>query len=344
MKKINIGIIGAGSFSSIHLDGLERISEANVCAICDLDEANAKNAAQKYSIPFWCTDYHDILKKTEIDAVIVVTGDQAHRQATVDALNVGKHVLCEKPMALCMDDCKAMIEASEKSAKKLMIGQICRYTPGFIKAKELVESGEIGELFYVESEYAHDYSKIGGNGGWRVTPERHPFIGGACHAMDLLRWIAGDPHEVFAYSNHKILTDWPVDDCTIAVMKFPGDVIGKVFNSVGCKRAYTMRTCLYGSKGTIVVDNTTPLLDLYKADVKGSERDFGRDWQNMKIQLIVPIDNHNTYGEIKEFIDCIVNDKDIVMTGKQGASTVSACLSVVESAKTGMPVKVNYDF
>ena len=344
MRKIKIGIIGAGSFSEFHLEGLERIKEAEVLVICDLDEENARAKAEKYNIPMWCTDYNEILNNDEIDAVIVITGDQAHRKITVDALNAGKHVLCEKPMALNMDDCRAMIDASKASGKKLMIGQICRYTPGFVKAKELVEEGVIGELFYVESEYAHDYSKIGGNGGWRVTPERHQFLGGACHAMDLLRWIAGDPYEVFAYSNHKMLTDWPVDDCTIAVMKVPNDVIGKVFNSSGCKRAYTMRTVLYGSKGTIIVDNKSPLLELYKSDICGQERNFGRDQQNIKMQLIVALADHNTYGEITEFLDCIINDKDIVMTGEEGASTVSACLSVVESTKTGVPVKVNYDF
>ena len=344
MRKVKLGIIGAGSFSAIHLEGLERISEAEVLSICDLTIESAKAAAEKNNIPHYTSDYKEILENKDIEAVIVITGDQAHRKITVDALNAGKHVLCEKPMALSTEDCKAMCEAAKKSGKKLMVGQIGRYTPGFIKAKELVDEGTIGELFYVESEYAHDYSKIGGAGGWRVTPERHPFLGGACHAVDLLRWIAGNPTEVFAYSNHKMLKDWPVDDCTIAVMKFPNDVIGKVFNSVGCKRSYTMRTCLYGSKGTIIVDNKTPLLDLYRDEVGGSERNFGRDQLNIKMQLIVPLADHNTYGEIKDFLDCIINDKEILMSGEQGAATVSVCLSAVESAKCGLPVKVDYNF
>lgn len=76
------------------------------------------------------------------------------------ALAAKKHVLCEKPMALKLDECSEMIAAAKAAETKMMVGQICRYTPGFVEAKKLIDRGEIGELFFVETEYAHDYSKI----------------------------------------------------------------------------------------------------------------------------------------------------------------------------------------
>ena len=239
--------------------------QADLVAICDIDLDKAKKVASDFNVEHVYADYHDLLNREDIDAVVICTPDQLHREMTVAALEAGKHVLCEKPMALTREDCAAMVAAGKKSDKKLMIGQICRYTPGFKLAKELIDRGEIGELFYVESEYAHDYSKILRDvHAWRADPLRHGYLGGGCHAVDLLRWIAGDPYEVMAYANRKMLTFLPTDDCTISIMKLPNDVIGKVFVSIGCKRDYTMRSVFYGSKGTIIADNTTPHLTVFK--------------------------------------------------------------------------------
>ena len=129
------------------------------------------------------------IRDRAIDAVIIASPDQNHRQMILDSLNAGKHILCEKPLALTREDCGAIVEAVKKSDKKFMVGQICRYTPGFKQAKEIIESGAIGELTFVESEYAHDYSHIYAAGSWRSDPVRNGVVGGGCHAVDLLRWI-----------------------------------------------------------------------------------------------------------------------------------------------------------
>ena len=335
--KVRIAIISASSMAHQHMASIAKDPKLDFAAICDIDREKLEKAGEEYGVTDLYTDYKEMLKDDTIDAVVVCTPDQLHREMTINALESGKHVLCEKPMALSLDDCLAMMEAEKRTGKKLMVGQICRYTPGFIAAKKLVDEGAIGDLFFVESEYAHDYSKIGGAGNWRRTPERHGFLGGGCHAVDLLRWIAGNPTEVFAYANRKMLTDWPVDDATISVMKFPNDVIGKVFVSIGCKRNYTMRTVLYGSKGTIICDNTSPELTLFQ--VTEDKDEFTKP-----IMIPVQINNHNTFGELDEFADLIKNDLPVKMTGKEGASTVVASLAAVESARTGAPVKISYDF
>lgn len=196
----------------------------------------------------------------------------------------------------------------------------------------------------METEYAHDYSKI--DLPWRLDPLRHGFLGGGCHAVDLARWIAGDPTEVFAYANHKMLPNYPTDDCTVAVMKFPNGVIGKVFVSTGCKRNYTMRSVFYGTKGTIITDNTSNHMTVFKDGVGNGETLFADLPQSHAIPIEYPVivNNHNAAGELDEFVDCIVNDKPIRTTAVEGAKTVKASLAAVESSKTGMPVKIEYDF
>ena len=231
-----------------------------------------------------------------------------------------------------------MVQATEKSSAKFMVGQICRFTPAFAKAKEIIESGQIGELYFVESEYAHDYMNIVKNAQiWRADPKRHGVIGGGCHAVDLLRWLAGDPVEVFAYGTHKLLPTVPYDDATCALLKFDEELMGKVFVSTGCKRDYTMRTCIYGTKGTIICDNTSPTMQLFVADENGVAPE--------KPEIIeIDVNNHNYVKEFQVFADTIVNDKEMETSVYEGAKTVEVCLAIVESAETGEKVKPNYNF
>jgi predicted dehydrogenase len=155
--------------------------------------------------------------------------------------------------------------------------------------------------------------------------------------MDLLRWIAGDPTEVFAYANHKVLTDWPVDDCTISILKYPNEVIGKVLTSIGCKRPYTMRTQLFGSKGTILGDNKSSYITLFTPciDEKG-KHSFKEE------QIPIDINHHNMAAEISDMCDIILGKKELEIDVIEGANTIAVCLAAVESAASGLPVKPHY--
>ena len=335
MDKVRFGVISCSGMAQGHMTAIVNNRQAQLVAVCDIDEQRMKECSELFGVDGYL-DYREMIRRDDIDAVIICTPDQLHRKMTEECLKAGKHILCEKPMALTIDDCKAMIRAANASDKKVMVGQICRYTPGFLRAKELIDAGEIGELFFVETEYAHDYAEISGLGGWRLDPLRHGYLGGGCHAVDLCCWIAGKPTEVMAYSNKKMLKDWPTDDCTISILKFPNDVIGKVFVSTGCKRNYTMRSCFYGSKGTIITDNTSPHMQVFKVDA-----DCG---YTTPMLYPIKINNHNTIGEVGEFVDCIVNDKPIATTVYEGAATVAAALAAIRSAKSGMPEKIDYNF
>ena len=349
MKKIRYAMIGCGNFGKSHLKELTRMEEVEVIALCDthIEAAEEKKAFFKLNANCYA-DYRQLLEKETPDVVAVVTSDQTHREITVAALRAGCHVMCEKPMALKLAECEEMVQTAKECGRLLMIGQICRYTPGFAKAKELVEKGVIGELTFIESEYAHDYSapQYKGADGWRATKGREPIIGGACHAIDLLRWIAGDPIETFAYSNKKMLPDWPVDDATIAIFKFPREVIGKVFTSISCKRDYTMRTCIYGTKGTIIVNNTDPYLTLYLEKIEGAPFAGGQiagvNEEAVCHQIKVSINNHNVAEEHQQMVSALLNGTPLLTPGEEGARTVAVCTAVVEAAKSGAPVKIHY--
>ena len=333
-NKLVVANIGM-KFGMSHVEGAMSYG-AEIAAICDCNEENLRFAGERYGFPEEkrFADYKDIINNKEINVVTVAVPDQQHVKMSCELLRSGKHVLCEKPLALTREDIEEMVRVADESDSKFMVGQICRFTPAFEKAKEIIESGTIGELYFVESEYAHDYMKLCDD--WRADPNRHGVIGGGCHAVDLLRWLAGDPIEVFAYGTHKLLPQVPYDDATIAVMKFGENVAGKVFVSTGCKRDYTMRTVIYGTKGTLICDNTSPTMTLFTTDEEGVTKEP---------QIIeVEVNNHNAAREFEVFADAILNDKKVVTDAREGAKTVAVCLAIVESAKTGKPVSPDYNF
>ena len=331
LKVANIGM----KFGMSHVEGALACG-AEIVALCDSNKDNLSFAGERYSIPSerWFTDYTELLGNKEIDIVTVAVPDQLHKKISCDFLKSGKHVLCEKPLALTREDLKEIIEAEDSSDARFMVGQICRFTPSFIKAKELVEAGVIGELYFIESEYAHDYMKLVDT--WRADPLRHGVIGGGCHAVDLIRWIAGDPVEVFAYGTHRLLPTVAYDDATVAIMKFNENLMGKVFVSTGCKRDYTMRTCIYGTKGTIICDNTSPTMTLFTVDEEGVVKEAET--------VEVEVNNHNAAKEFEVFADAIINNKKVLTDAREGAKTVEVCLSIVESSVTGKPVRPDYTF
>lgn len=332
-NNLNVAVIGCSRIMGrIHMTGVSKMEGATLYAICDTaNDGRLEEAKEMFNVPIAVTDYRVLVDDPNIDIAVIVTPDMCHLEMTVAFLRAGKDVLCEKPMALTVEECTEMRRVEKETGRRLMIGQVCRYTDAFVMAKQLIDSGRIGELYFVESEYAHDYSKKPGYNGWRVCPEREGFIGGGCHAVDLLRWIAGNPTEVYAHATHKCLTDWPVNDATIAIYKFPNNVMGKVFVSIGCKRNYTMRSVFYGTKGTIICDNTSPTLTLFE----------GEDFTNPQ-QLEVYIDNHNTKAEIEEFVSAIIEDKDTRVSSSEGAYTISVCCATVESAAKGTPINIVY--
>ncbi len=335
-KTFNIAVIGCGPMSKVHhIPAINSLENIELYAICDDDPAVLAEAKEIAGKTLAVADYKVLVSDQSVDGVLIATPDQFHPEMTEAFLRAGKAVLCEKPMALTSAECLEMIKAERETGGKLTIGQICRVTPAFKLAKELVDAGRIGELTFVESEYAHNYQNTRGNRDWRLHPLRHVLLGGGCHAIDLLRWIAGDPTEVYGYHNHKNLLDWPTPDTSVAIFKFPNNVIGKVFASSGVKRNYTMRTVLYGTKGTIICDNTSPTLQLFEdAD--------GKEWWKTPEEIPVAINNHDAAAEIKLFADALLNDKAMPVPSSEGAKTVIAAESAIRAMNEGKPVEIDY--
>ncbi|MBQ8758605.1 MAG: Gfo/Idh/MocA family oxidoreductase [Clostridia bacterium] len=149
---LNIAAIGCSAMGEIHLQGLKEIEGINLYAICDsARDGRLAKCKEKFGVEKAVTDYKELLNDDNVDAVILVVPDQIHCEMVCAFLRAGKDVLCEKPFALTMEECKEMMRVEKETGRRLMVGQICRFTDNFVKAKEVVDSGKIGENYFVES-------------------------------------------------------------------------------------------------------------------------------------------------------------------------------------------------
>ena len=151
MKTIKLGLIGAGGISQAHCRTIASIDGAEFIAVSDLVVANVERAKERWGIENTFTDYNEMLKMDELDAVFVCTPTGVHAPPTVAALKAGKHVLCEKPMEATLDAATEMVGTAHETGKILMVALKLRYSPQVIKAKAIIDAGTLGDIYYAET-------------------------------------------------------------------------------------------------------------------------------------------------------------------------------------------------
>ena len=162
---IKIGIIGCGKIAQVrHIPEYEENPNTELTGFYDINQERAQELADRYHGKAYAS-YEALLEDPEIDAVSVCAANTVHAEITVAALNAGKHVLCEKPMATTIEDCEAMVEAAEKSGKYLMIDQNQRLAKAHMEAKKMIDAGRIGKILTFHTTFGH-----GGPEGWTGQP------------------------------------------------------------------------------------------------------------------------------------------------------------------------------
>ncbi|MGE8204648.1 Gfo/Idh/MocA family protein [Heyndrickxia sp. NPDC080065] len=197
MSKLRLGVIGAGGIAvGRHIPAFQRLKEdVTIIAVSDVNGERAKSVAKEFGIPHAYENYHDMLP--EVDAVVICTPNKFHSEITVKALEAGVHVLCEKPMAVTVTECQAMIDAAKKANKVLSIGFHYRYMKESQAAKKVIDAKEIGEPLVVRVQ-ALRRRKVP---GWGVFTNKDLQGGGSlidygCHLLDLSLWLMGNPKPV----------------------------------------------------------------------------------------------------------------------------------------------------
>lgn len=200
MKKLKIAIVGAGNISNAHISAYLKNENVELYAFCDINEERVKAAGARWGVSRLYTDEAEMLAALpEIDAVSVCTWNSAHAPCTIMALKAGKHVLCEKPMALNAQEAQTMLDTANACGKKLMIGFVRRFGNDTRVMQDFIKADTLGEIYYAKAVYLR---RNGNPGGWFGDLSRSgggPLIDLGVHVIDLTRYLMGNPKPVSVY-------------------------------------------------------------------------------------------------------------------------------------------------
>lgn len=351
-KKVRVGIIGCGGIGGVHLESMMKIKDQlELVATCDINAERAQQRKEQYGFARSYTSYEEMLAKEDLDAVSVCTWNNGHAPASIAALNAGVNVLCEKPMAMNTQEAEAMIEAEKKSGKLLMIGFVRRFGENTKFSKELIDSGKMGDIYYVKTGCTR---RVGNPGGWFSDKERSgggPLIDLGVHMIDLARYLMGKPKVVAAMgstydkvgirSNVKGVVQWKsmdysdyndVEDLAVGFVRFDNGATLVVENSwtqhIKEDKLYLE---LYGEKAGLQME---PELEIYS-----EEHDYLVDYAPRINQDASGFGN-NFDREIAHFIDCVANGTECLNPSEDGLELMRILDAIYESARTGREVQL----
>ena len=331
MKHVIIGIIGAGRIGKLHADNLlKRVESAQLKAITDpyLDEAWASSL----NIPLTGRDHRFMLDDPEIDAILIGSPSSEHAQQMIECAQAGKHIFCEKPIALDPNIIQNALTEVEKSGVKLQVGFNRRFDPNFAAVRKQVTSGVLGDPHVVRitsRDPAPPTTEY-------VTASGGLFLDMTIHDFDMARFLIGsEVTEIHAYG--AVLVDPEIGkagdiDTAVISLKFANGALGIIENSREAVYGYDQRVEVFGSKGTAMADNNTPT-SMVILNESGMIRDKPLYFFLERYQAAF-------VAEIQAFVDAVRDDKPTPVSGKDGLAPVLIALAAQESLKTEKPVKV----
>lgn len=342
---MKVGIIGCGKIAQVrHIPEYDENPDAELAGYYDFNYARACGLAQKYGGKAYQT-LEEMLDDKEIDAVSVCAANNAHAEICIKALQSGKHVLCEKPMATTLEDCLEMVKAADTYKKKLMIGQNQRFAKAHQKAKELLAAGVIGRVLTFRTTFGHGgpetWSIDAGKNSWFFDKKRAAMGAMAdlgVHKTDLIQYLLG---ENIVETTAEIATldkcdaegnPIGVDDNAVCIYKMKSGVIGTMTASWTYYGEEDNSTSIYGSSGIMKIYDD-PRYSIVVVTKEGERILYDID----KIQTN---DEQTRSGIIDAFVAAVVQDKEPEVSGRDVLNAMKAVFSSIESSKTGQTVKI----
>lgn len=333
---MKVGIIGAGGIALSHYNGYVA-GGAEVLALADVNPAALEARQRKWNIPLVFSDYHDLLKLEEIEAVSVCTPNALHYPVTIAAAKSGKHILCEKPISLSIREARAMIRAAARAGVTLQINHHLRSNGAAFKAKQIVDSGALGRVNFIRLRQAHDWGgspQIRGSFGKKALAGGGTLLDNGCHMFDLARYFGGPVEEIFA----RVATlKFPieVEDTAQASLRFTGGALGEVeasWSATGWEEGFW----IYGTEGALEYTNRYG-----KPVLRHSFRtSLGTTWADPDVALYDFTGAPNHTRHVGNFLAAIRGERPVICSGEDGLEAVRLVLAAYESARLNQSIKI----
>jgi myo-inositol 2-dehydrogenase/D-chiro-inositol 1-dehydrogenase len=318
---------------SVHVRNIARlIPEANLVAVCDIRLEVAQTIAEECGIERAVKDYHELLADNNIEAVLISTSTNTHAFIMKDVAAAGKHIFCEKPLALDLKDIDDALAEVEKAGVKLQVGFNRRFDKSFQRVREIVSSGEIGRPCILritnrDPDFpAMEFMRVSGG----------MFLDMTIHDFDMARFQVGEVEEVYAIGSVLIepeLKEFNDTDTNVVTLRFASGAVGAIDNSRKAVYGYDQRLEVFCSNGTAMADNEAETT-IQKGNLDGfhSARP-----PYFFMQRYAPC----YVDEVRQFIECVRDDKPTPTTGKDGRAAVVLGYAAGKSLRENRPVKVS---
>jgi len=334
MSKLGVGVIGVGEMGKRHAENLAHlVPKARLVGVADTSLERARSTAQEFEVEHCYDSAEALCAKQDVQAVVIATPAKFHAPAIQVAARAGKHIFCEKPLALTLEEADTALEAVRHAGVSLQLGFMRHYDPAYAQAKQSIEAGEIGDPIIFKS-IGRDaeapplaYFESGCNGTL--------FHDNTVHDFDLARWLMADEvTEVHTYAAARALpqlTPLGLFDSGVVNLRFARGAIGNVESFLDARYGYDVRTEIVGTKGTIQVGS------LADAPVQVLAHSECRQ-HNVNHFLVRFADAYVL--EMRDFVETILSDRMPRVTGLDGRQALAVVLAAVRSFRETRPVQV----
>lgn len=340
--RIGVGIVGSGYIAQTHLDSLRLLPNCEVVATADVDKDRGEAFASGNGVPKFHLGHESLLKDPAVDAVVIGVPNFLHYQMVMDAFEAGKHVICEKPLALSLEEGEAMVRTAEEKGLVLGYAEELCYVPKFIKAREMVNSGGIGKPYLVRQceKHAGPYSP------WFWKEEE---AGGGilmdmgCHSISCIHWVLGKPRVKSVYAHMGTYLHGEItkeEDHVIILMEFEDGTVGQAEASWALKGGMDSTLEVFGTEGVVYADLLKGM-GLRAFSDEGFPGSFGADkgWTWPEYEELW---NNGYPQENRDFLDCMRSGETPQQSGRDGLDIIEIIVAAYHSAGIGQKVTLPF--
>jgi predicted dehydrogenase len=330
--RFGVAIHGAGNVATQYVQAFSRNPHSEVRMITSRTTEAARRFAAAYGLACETGERLEAaLRRDDIDIVVICTPNHLHAAEAVLAAQAGKHLVVEKPIALTLGDLRAVTAAVEEYRVKATVGFVLRWNPMVAMARRLVQDGTLGNLVLVEADYIHRVAPERSGWEWKGRAETSggALLMGGCHAVDALRFCAGDVESVSAYAAQVARREFDYPPTVTASLRFAGGAVGKVSVTFEAFTPYVFNLNLYGSRGTLRNNR------LYASTLAGQT-------EYATIPTVLPdsadVTHHPFQAEVDDLVAAIREDRQPLAAVADAAPSHELCLAIDRSWAEGKPV------
>jgi len=359
MKAIRFGVIGCGDMGRTHTNILTDCPGAEPVAVCDMNPQAARSAGETFNVKSYLT-HSEMLRRSDIDAVVIATPHPSHFEVAMQVLECGVHVLVEKPMAVTVREAEDMIRLAERKRLLLGVDYQHRTRPADRKAYEILSSGMLGPLMHVTLDHStirtdSYYNSAAWRGTWKGEAGG-VMINQSAHHLDTLQWLTGMPSEIFAWADTAV-HDIQTEDVVTAMLRYPNGAHGKIHLStsevpveqfeIACQKGKLVLECSgWAPSGPLADTANVKLIVIYSKVL-----DFIRTNKGMYDVPARKQEEYDfTYNDeeswpliVDNFVESLMTGKQILVPGTEGIKSLELINAMLLSSKKRMSVKLPVD-